>query len=188
MYAVSVLKVDMPHCTGLMNCHTSTVPQPFWVLQNDLQYLSEVLISYDILFKCNHVLSICMVIPMTQLYEHFCQSACPSICLLSHLFHYVPINISLWNCPGWLPMTKVMSVQKIKVIGQRSRSQRSKPNLAVSGLWLQFEFTYGDEMIPKAWCGLGEVPCCFLRSSVKFQGHTAKKNHRFWPKSGVSGL
>ena len=28
----------------------------------------------------------------------------------------------------------------------------------------------------------------FFRSSIKFQGHTAEKNHRFWHKLGVSGL
>ena len=50
------------------------------------------------------------------------------------------------------------------------------------------EFTNGFEMMHKAWCCLGEVPYCFLRSSVKLQGHTAKKNRRFWPKLGVSGL
>ena len=43
-------------------------------------------------------------------------------------------------------------------------------------------------MMHRAWCCLGEVPYCFSRSSVKFQGHTAKKNLRFWPKLGVSGL
>ena len=32
------------------------------------------------------------------------------------------------------------------------------------------------------------MPYCFRRSSVKFQGHTAKKNRRFWPKLGVSRL
>ena len=37
-----------------------------------------------------------------------------------------------------------------------------------------FEFTYDDEMIHKGWCCLGEVPYCFSRSSVKFQGHTAQ--------------
>ena len=31
-----------------------------------------------------------------------------------------------------------------------------------------------------------DLPCS--RSSVKFQGHTAKKNRWFWPKLGVSGL
>ena len=50
------------------------------------------------------------------------------------------------------------------------------------------EFTYDDEMMHKAWYCLGEVPYCFSRSSVKFQGHTAKKNRPFWPRFGVSGL
>ena len=30
-------------------------------------------------------------------------------------------------------------------------------------------------MMHKAWCCLGEVPYCFSRSSVKFQGHKALK-------------
>ena len=72
--------------------------------------------------------------------------------------------------------------------GQRSRAQRSWPHSAVSGPELQFEFTYGDEMLHKAWCCLEKVPYCFSRSSVKFEVHTAKKNRRFWPKLGVSGL
>ena len=59
-------------------------------------------------------------------------------------------------------MTEVMSIKKVKVRGRRSRSQRSKPKL---------EFTYGNEMMHKAWWGLGEVPYYFSRSSAKFQGH-----------------
>ena len=43
-------------------------------------------------------------------------------------------------------------------------------------------------MIHKAWSSIDEMPYCFSRSSVKLQGHMAKKNHRFWPKLGVSGL
>ena len=43
-------------------------------------------------------------------------------------------------------------------------------------------------MMHKAWSSIEEVPYCFWRSSVKFQGHTAKKNHRFWPKLDVSRL
>ena len=43
-------------------------------------------------------------------------------------------------------------------------------------------------MMHKAWSSIEEVPYCFWRSSVKFQGHTAKKNCRFWPKLGVSRL
>ena len=43
-------------------------------------------------------------------------------------------------------------------------------------------------MVHKAWCCLGEAPYWFSRSFVKFQGHTAKKNRRFWPNFGVSVL
>ena len=60
-------------------------------------------------------------------------SVCPSVCC--HTFFYcVPIIVLSWNFQEWLPMTDVISVQKVKVRGQRSRSQRSKPILAVSGL------------------------------------------------------
>ena len=61
----------------------------------------------------------------------------PSVCLsvrLSHLFDYVPIIVSSWNFQELLPVTKVTSMQKVKVRGQRSRSQRSQPHLTVSGL------------------------------------------------------
>ena len=76
-----------------------------------------------------------------QLYEWFSPSVCPSVRLsvcpsvcLSHLFDYVPIILSSWNFQELLPVTKVTSMQKVKVRGQRSRSQRSQPNLTVSGL------------------------------------------------------
>ena len=91
------------------------------------------------------------------------------------LVHYVPVIASSWNFQELLPLTKVTSMQKVNVRGQRSRSQRSKLNLAVSGPYLQVEFTYDDEMVHKAWCCFEEVPYCFLRSSVKYQGHMAKK-------------
>ena len=61
------------------------------------------------------------------------QSVRPSV-RPSHLFDYVPINVSSWNFQELLPMTKVTSMQKVKVRGQRSRSQRSRPNLTVSRL------------------------------------------------------
>ena len=76
-------------------------------------------------------------------------------------------------------MTEVMSMQKVKVRSQRSRSQRSQPNLPVSGL--QFEFTFDDEMRQIAWCCLKDVPYCFSRSSVKFQGYTTLKIVKFDP-------
>ena len=58
-----------------------------------------------------------------------CLSVCPSV-RLSHLFHYVSIITSSWNFQELLPMTQGRSMQKVKVRGQMSRSQRSKPNLA----------------------------------------------------------
>ena len=36
-------------------------------------------------------------------------------------------------------------------------------------------------MMHKAWSSIGEVPYCFSRSSVKFQGHTALKIVEFDP-------
>ena len=48
------------------------------------------------------------------------------------------------------------------------------PKLGVSGLQLQFEFTNGYEMLHKAWNSKGEMPYCFPRSSIKFQGHTGQ--------------
>ena len=60
-------------------------------------------------------------------------SVCPSVCL-SHVFDYVPIIVSSWNFQELLPVTEVTSMQKVKVRGQRSRSQRSQPNFTVSGL------------------------------------------------------
>ena len=71
-----------------------------------------------------------------QLNEWYFLSVCPSACLsvcLSHLFDYIPLIVSSWYFQELLPMTKVTSMQTIKVRGQRSRSQRSTPNLAVSG-------------------------------------------------------
>ena len=64
-----------------------------------------------------------------QLYDWFS----PSVVCPSHLFDYVPIIVSPWNFQELLPMTEVTSMEKVKVRGQRSRSQRSTPNLAVCG-------------------------------------------------------
>ena len=54
--------------------------------------------------------------------------------------------------------------------------------MGVSGLYLQLEFTDGYEMMHRAKSSIVEVPYCFSRSSVKFQGHTALKIVEFDPK------
>ena len=53
-------------------------------------------------------------------------SICLSVCLsvrLWHLFDNVPIIVSSWNLQELLPMTEVMSMQKVKVKGQGHRGQ-----------------------------------------------------------------
>ena len=62
-----------------------------------------------------------------QLYKWYFPSVRLSVCL-SHLFDYVPIIVSSWNFQELSHWTKVRTMQKVKVRGQRSRSQRSRPN------------------------------------------------------------
>ena len=83
-------------------------------------------------------LSICLSVCHTffaatkQLYEWFSPSVCLSV-RPSHLFDCVPIIVS-WIFSELLPVTEVMSLQRVKVRSQRSRSQRSQPNLTIFGL------------------------------------------------------
>ena len=107
-----------------------------------------------------------------QLYEWYFLSVCPSVTpfwLCSH--HRIIMKFS-----GVITLDQ----GKVHAKGQGQRSKvkvtEVTTQIFVSGLWLQFEFTYDDEMIHIAWCCLGEVPYCFSRSSVKFQGHTALKS------------
>ena len=106
-------------------------------------------------------------------------SVCPSVCLSVTPFWLCSHHRIIMKFFGVI--TNDQSKVHAKGQGQRSRSQRSQPNLTVSGLLLQFEFTYDDEMMHIAWCCLEEVPYCFSRSSVKFQGHTALKIVEFDP-------
>ena len=62
-----------------------------------------------------------------------------------------------------------------------SKNRRFWPKLGVSGLYLLFGIIDGYEMMHKAWSSIEEVPYCFSRSSVKFQGHTALKIIEFDP-------
>ena len=53
----------------------------------------------------------------------------------------------------------------------RLKNRWFRPKLGISRLYLQFEFTDGYEMMLKSWSSIEEVPYCFSRLSVKFQGH-----------------
>ena len=96
------------------------------------------------------------------------------------------IHIWWWNDAYSLMSLRRGALLFLKVICQISRSHSSKkrqiwPRLGISGLLLQFEFTNGYEMMHKAWSSIEEVPYCFWRSSVRFQGHTALKSVEFDP-------
>ena len=56
----------------------------------------------------------------------------PSVCV-SHLLHYIFVIISSLNFQELLPLGQVMSMLKVKVIVQRSRSQRWKQILLQFG-------------------------------------------------------
>ena len=107
--------------------HQQTVWKSYWDPQYNIFHWGSTILRVSTLwiFSCDQA-ALWMV-----------QSVCPSVRLsvcLSHLFHYVPIILSSWNFQELLPVTTVTSMQKVKVRGQRSRSQRSRPNLTVSGL------------------------------------------------------
>ena len=96
------------------------------------------------------------------------------------------IHIWWWNNTYSLMLVRRGALLFFKVIRQISRSHGAKnrriwPRLGVSGLEIEFEFTNGYEMLHKAWSSIEEVPYCFWRSFVIFQGHTALKIVEFDP-------
>ena len=103
---------------------------------SDLPCLLEIEAWIDKKTKKKHFLA-----ATKQLYEWYFLSVCPSVRLsvrlsvcpsvrLSHLFDYVPIIVSSWNFQELSHWTRVRSMQKVKVRGQRSRSQRSRPKFS----------------------------------------------------------
>ena len=92
-----------------------------------------------------------------------------------------------WCCLEEVP--HCFSRSSVKFQGHTAeRNRRLWPKLGASGLLLQFKFTNGYEMMHRDWSSIGEVPYCFSRSFIKFQGHTGQKNRRFRPKLSVSRL
>ena len=91
----------------------------------------------DCSLQMTHWIPIARIFSCDQAAIWLVHSVCLSVRLSvrpSHLFHHVPIIVSSWNFQELSPMTKVTSMQNVNVRGQRSRSQRSTPNLTVSGL------------------------------------------------------
>ena len=71
-------------------------------------------VPYPKYVRCDQVVvwmvqSVCLSVRL-----FVCQ--CLSVRLL-HIFDNVPVMVSSWNVQEWLPLTKVMSMQKVKVRG-----------------------------------------------------------------------
>ena len=65
----------------------------------------------------------------------------------------------------------------------------NSPKMSVRHTFLtMFPSSYHHEIFRSYYQWQKWRPCKRSRSEVKFQGHTAKKNRRFLPKMGVSGL
>ena len=93
-----------------------------------LKYLTQKLhyhFDYKWFFSCDQA-ALWMVLSVRL---SVCPSVCPSV-RLSHLFDYVPIIVSSWNFQELSHWTRVRSMQKVNVRGQRSRSQRSRPKFS----------------------------------------------------------
>ena len=95
---------------------------------------------------------------------------------------------SSWNFQELLPMTKVMSMQKVKVRGQSSRSQRSKPQInrfrTVTPVWIHI-WWWNDAhslMLPRRGALL------FFKVIHQISRSHGSNNRRIWPRLGVSGL
>ena len=96
--------------------------------------------------------------------------------ILTQIGRFRTIGRSQLSNPSDLPCSR--SYIKFQ---QGSKNRRIWPKLGVSGQQLQFEFTDGYEMLHKAWNSKGEVPYCFPRSSIKFQGHMRQNITDFDP-------
>ena len=108
----------------------------FGIVERNVPLISCLYSCFCILHKFHLLLA-----ATKQLYEWYFLSVCPSVRLsvcpsvrlsvrLSHLFDYVTIIVSSWNFQELSHWTRVRSMQKVKVRGQRSRSQRSRPKFS----------------------------------------------------------
>ena len=121
-----------------------------------LQCSNNILSKY--IFSCNQA--------ALRMDISVCLSVCPSVCdtfltMFPSSYHHENFR----SYYQWCPCRRSRS--EVKVTEVKTQLNR---------LLLRFEFTYDDEMMHKAWWCLEEVPYCFSMSSVKFQGHTAKKS------------
>ena len=106
--------------------------------------------------------------------------------LSEHLVYYVPSIVSSWNFQDLLQLSSMWhrrgapffsmssNPSNFKVTWDKKLPILNRIGLGISGL---FEFTDGCQMMHKAWSSIEEVPYCFPRSSIKFQGRMGQKIH-----------
>ena len=117
-----------------------------------------------------------------QLYKWYFPSVRPSV-RLSHLFDYVPIIVSSWNFQELLPMTKVRSMQKVKVKVTEITTQLNRFRTVTPG-WIHIWWwndAYSLMLLRRGVLLFFKVICQISRSH-------GSKNRRIWPRLGVSGL
>ena len=119
-------------------------------------------------------------------------------------FHYqnIPNQVYLWNRSHFQCIRKhhllsflyEINADSCNLLGQISLVL-IRPTNFQSQLWLEiwssvswYKLTHGYEMMHNIWSSIENKPCCFSRSTVKFQGQTGQKNRRFWPELNVSRL
>ena len=111
-----------------------------------------------------------------QLYKWYFPSVRPSV-RLSVRLSVTPF----WLCSHHRIIMKFSGVIISDKSDVHAKGQGQRSKVKVTEVTTQLEFKYDDEMMHMAWCCLEEVPYCFWRSSVKFQGHTALKIVEFYP-------
>ena len=116
-----------------------------------------------------------------------CLSVFPSVCLsVCHTFLTMFPIVSSWNFQEFSPGTRVTSMQKVKVRGQRSRSQRSQLSRfrTVTPVWIHI--CWWNDIYSLMLLGGGALLFFkVIRQSSRSHG---AKNRGIWPRLGVSGL
>ena len=104
---------------------------------------------------------------------------------LSHLFDYVPIIVSSWYFQELSPRTRVRSMQKVKVKGQGHRGYDPTFRFrTVTLVWIHI-WWWNDTY---SWMLLRRGALLFFKVIRQISRSHGAKNHRIWPRLGVSGL
>ena len=97
---------------------------------------------------------------------------------LSHFRTITPVWIHIW---WWNDAQSLMLLRRCTILFfgviRKFQGHTAKKILDFDPNWAfpVFEFNNDYKIIHKAWGSIEDVPYCFSRSSVKFQGHTGQK-------------